>query len=61
MVEEKFNDGSTAMRVSSVNFFYSTLDEVLLKSKESAEATHNHPEGIKGAQTTAAGLFASIV
>jgi len=47
----------SAMRVSPVGFYYNTLEEVLLKSKESAEATHNHPEGIRGAQATAAAIY----
>lgn len=47
----------SAMRVSPVGFYYNTLEEVLLKSKESSVATHNHPEGIKGAQATAAAIF----
>lgn len=47
----------SAMRVSPVGFYFDTLDEVLVKAKESAEVTHNHPEGIKGAQATAAAIF----
>ncbi|MGD9567083.1 MAG: ADP-ribosylglycohydrolase family protein [Sedimentibacter sp.] len=47
----------SAMRVSPVGIYYDTLDEVLLKSKESAEATHNHAEGIKGAQATASAIY----
>jgi ADP-ribosylglycohydrolase len=46
-----FGNGS-AMRVSPVGFAYDTVDEVLLWAKRSAEVTHNHPEGIKGAQAT---------
>jgi ADP-ribosylglycohydrolase len=46
-----------AMRVSPVGFAYDTLEEVLVRAKESAEVTHNHPEGIKGAQATAAVVF----
>jgi ADP-ribosylglycohydrolase len=33
------------------------LEEVLTEAKKSAEMTHNHPEGIKGAQATAASGF----
>ena len=51
-----FGNGS-AMRVSPVGCAYDTLEETLLKAKESAEVTHNHPEGIKGAQATAAAIF----
>ena len=51
-----FGNGS-GMRVSSIGFAYDTLDEVLKKAKESAEFTHNHPEGIKGAQAIASSIF----
>ena len=51
-----FGNGS-AMKVSPVGCAYDTLEETLLKAKESAEVTHNHPEGIKGAQATAAAIF----
>jgi ADP-ribosylglycohydrolase len=44
----------SAMRVSPVGFAYDTLDEVLERAKQSAAVTHNHREGIKGAQATAA-------
>ncbi|NMC05250.1 MAG: ADP-ribosylglycohydrolase family protein [Candidatus Lokiarchaeota archaeon] len=44
----------SAMRVSPVGFAYDTLDEVLERAKQSAAVTHDHPEGIKGAQATAA-------
>lgn len=47
----------SAMRVSPVGWAYNELETVLLKAKESAEVTHNHPEGIKGAQATAASIF----
>ena len=51
-----FGNGS-AMRVSPVAYAYETLNEVLEAAKNSAEVTHNHPEGIKGAQSTAAAIF----
>jgi len=47
----------SAMRVSPVGFSFNTLDEVLREAQRSAEPTHNHPEGIKGAQATAASIF----
>ena len=47
----------SAMRVSPVGWASSDLETVLQKAKESAEVTHNHPEGIKGAQATAASIF----
>ena len=46
-----------AMRVSPVGFAYDRLETVLAKAAESAAITHNHPEGIKGAQATAAAVF----
>jgi ADP-ribosylglycohydrolase len=46
-----------AMRVSPVAFARSTLEEVLREAKRSAEVTHDHPEGVKGAQATAASVF----
>lgn len=47
----------SAMRVSPVGFALSTLDDVLQEAKRSAEVTHNHPEGIRGAQATAVAIF----
>ena len=47
----------SAMRVSAVGFAYNDLDTVLKKAEETAVVTHNHPEGIKGAQATAAAIF----
>lgn len=47
----------SAMRVSPVGWFFETLDETLAVAKESAEVTHNHPEGIKGAQAVAASIY----
>ena len=46
-----------AMRVAAVGFAFSSLEETLKVAKKSAEVTHNHPEGIKGAQATAAAIF----
>ena len=53
---DSFGNGS-AMRVSPVGFAFDTLSEVLEVAKQSAEVTHNHPEGIKGAQAVAAAVF----
>ncbi len=47
----------SAMRVSPVGFAFDDLGTVLKEAKKSAEVTHNHPEGIKGAQATAASIF----
>lgn len=47
----------SAMRVSPVGWFFETLQETLAAAKKSAEVTHNHPEGIKGAQAVAACIY----
>jgi ADP-ribosylglycohydrolase len=46
-----------AMRVSPVGFAVETVDEVLAEAARSAAVTHNHPEGIKGAQAAALAVF----
>lgn len=46
-----------AMRISPAGYAYDNLDTVLQKAKEFTEITHNHPEGIKGGQATAAAIF----
>ena len=51
-----YGNGS-AMRVSSVGWFFDTLEETERVAAISAAITHNHPEGIKGAQATAAAIF----
>ena len=51
-----FGNGS-AMRVSSVAWLFEDLDTVRAMARLSAEVTHNHPEGIKGAEATAAAIF----
>ena len=51
-----YGNGS-AMRVSSVGWLYPTLEETLHAAELTAEVTHNHPEGIKGAQAIAAAIF----
>ena len=47
----------SAMRVSPVAYCASTLDDVLCLAKASAEVTHNHPDGIKGAEAIAGLIF----
>ncbi len=47
----------SAMRTSPVGYAFENLEEVLSKAKHFASFTHNHPEGIKGAQATAAAIF----
>ncbi len=51
-----FGNGS-AMRVSPVGFAFGTLEEVLDHAEQSAAPTHDHPEGIRGAQATAAAIY----
>lgn len=46
-----------AMRTSPVGFAYNSLNEVLVMAKRYSSYTHNHPEGIKGAQSTSACIF----
>ena len=50
-----FGNGS-AMRVSPVGFAFNDLHTVLEEAERSASVTHNHPEGIKGAQAVAAAV-----
>jgi ADP-ribosylglycohydrolase len=47
----------SAMRVSPVGFDFDTAAEVLAEAERSAAVTHNHPEGIKGAQATALAIL----
>lgn len=51
-----FGNGS-AMRVSPVAYAAKSLNETLELAEQSAAVTHNHPEGIRGAQATAAAIF----
>lgn len=50
-------DNGSAMRVSPCGLIAESLEEALELAKISAEVTHNHPEGIKGAQATAAAVY----
>ena len=51
-----YGNGS-AMRVSPVGWYAKTLEEAEFIAKATAEVTHNHPEGIKGAVSTAGAIF----
>ncbi|MBR4206702.1 MAG: ADP-ribosylglycohydrolase family protein [Clostridia bacterium] len=51
-----FGNGS-AMRVSSAGWLYDTLEETRHIARLTAEVTHNHPEGIKGAEAAASAIF----
>ncbi|MCF0247698.1 MAG: ADP-ribosylglycohydrolase family protein, partial [Synergistes sp.] len=54
--QDSFGNGS-AMRVSPVGWAFETLEEVLDEAKKSAEPSHGHPEGVKGACSVAAAIF----
>ena len=47
----------SAMRVSPVGFAFSTVDDVLAEAEQTAIVSHNHPEGVKGAQAIALVVF----
>ena len=47
----------SAMRVAPIGFAYDSLDEVIMYARQSAAVTHNHPEGIRGAQATAVAIY----
>lgn len=51
-----YGNGS-AMRVSSAAWLFDDLETVRKMARLSAEVTHNHPEGIKGAESTAAAIY----
>ena len=50
-----FGNGS-AMRVSAVGWLYDSLEKTRTVAKATANVTHNHPEGIKGAEATASAI-----
>ena len=47
----------SAMRVSGAGWLYDTIEETRKAARLSAEVTHNHEEGIKGAEATASAIF----
>lgn len=51
-----YGNGS-GMRVSSVGWLYDSLERTRVVARWTAEVTHNHPEGIKGAESVAAAIF----
>lgn len=51
-----FGNGS-AMRVSAVGWLYDSLENTRTVAKATVNVTHNHPEGIKGAEATASAIF----
>ena len=57
--EKPYNScgNGSAMRIGPVGWVFATEEETLAAAKISAECTHNHPEGIKGAQAVALCIF----
>lgn len=53
---DSYGNGA-AMRVSPVGFAIDRKEDVLGEARRSAEFSHNHPEGIKGAQATALSIY----
>ena len=51
-----YGNGS-AMRVSTAGWLYDSLEKTRVVAKATANVTHNHPEGIKGAEATASAIF----
>ncbi len=51
-----YGNGS-AMRVSAAGWLYDTIEKTRRIARLTAEVTHNHPEGIKGAESVAAAIF----
>ncbi len=56
MPYNSWGNGS-AMRVSPIAWAFDTEEKVLQEARKSAEITHNHPEGIKGAEATALAIY----
>ena len=54
-----FGNGA-AMRPSPVAYWYKYIDEVLDAAAETAKPSHNHDEGIKGAQTVVLAIFRAL-
>ncbi|MDR1353792.1 MAG: ADP-ribosylglycohydrolase family protein, partial [Treponema sp.] len=47
----------SAMRASPIGWYCDAIDDVLAEARKSAEVSHNHPEGIKGAQAAAVAVY----
>ena len=47
----------SAMRVSAAGWLYDTIEETRRAARLTADVTHNHPEGIKGAESVASAIF----
>lgn len=59
MIQGPYNSwgNGSAMRVSPIGFAFEQLEGVMDAAKASAEVTHNHPEGVKGAQAVAVAIY----
>jgi ADP-ribosylglycohydrolase len=55
--DSSFTDDTVLAVAPAVAYAFDSLTDVLAEAARSAEVTHNHAEGIKGAQTTAAAVF----
>ena len=53
---DSYGNGS-AMRVSSIGWLYDTIERTREVARWSAEVSHNHPEGVKGAESVASSIF----
>jgi ADP-ribosylglycohydrolase len=53
---DSWGNGS-AMRASPIGWVFDTIEEVLAEAEKSASVSHNHSEGIKGAQAAALAVF----
>jgi len=53
---DSYGNGS-AMRVGPIGWAFETIEETLVEAQISAEVTHNHPEGVKGAKAVAMAMF----
>ena len=53
---ESYGNGA-AMRVSSIGYLFDEFDDVMEQARLSAEVSHNHPEGIRGAQCVATLIY----
>jgi len=53
----KSASNGAAMRISPVGWAFATLDEVMATAERFTVVTHDHPDGVKGAQATAAAVF----
>ena len=51
-----YGNGS-AMRVSAAGWLYDSMERTREVARATANVTHNHPEGIKGAEATASAIY----